>query len=81
MNCSILEKNKTRFIPVTRWNEYHDWPSQAALRYYIFNAKINNFDSVTKRVGRRVLLDESAFFAWIENSGQKQDAQKAGGAK
>jgi hypothetical protein len=73
MSLSI-EKPTTRFIPVTRWNQYHEWPTQAGLRYYIFHASSNNFNSVIKRIGRRVLLDEKAFFEWIEqNGGQKNE--------
>lgn len=57
---------KTRLIPVPRWNDHHEWPPQGGLRHLIFNAKSNGFDSVVKRAGRRVLLDEAAFFNWVE---------------
>ena len=62
-----------RLIPVPIWNDCHTWPKQGGLRHYIFNAKINGFDAVIKRVGRRVLIDEKAFFAWVEkqNAGAK----------
>ena len=60
----------TRLIPVTRWPDHHDWPSIAGLRWMIFNASSNGFDSVVKRVGRRVLIDEAAFFAWVERQNE-----------
>jgi hypothetical protein len=67
-------QNNTRFIPVTQWNHYHEWPSQSGLRYYIFHSASNNFNSVIKRIGRRILLDEKAFFIWVEqNGGQKNE--------
>ncbi len=59
----------TRLIPPSKWNEEHPWPPIGGLRYLIFNAKSNGFDAVIRRVGRRVLIDESAFFAWIESKG------------
>jgi hypothetical protein len=62
--------SSTRLIPVTQWNEHHQWPSQSGLRYWIFNAKTNGFDSVIRRVGRRLLIDEAAFFEWV-NTQQK----------
>lgn len=64
----------TRFIPVTKWNEFHKWPPIGGLRHLIFNAKFNGFDVVIKRCGRRVLIDEKAFFTWIiqQNSGEKK---------
>lgn len=59
----------TRFIPVTVWNKYHEWPPGGGLRHLIFNAKRNGFDAVVRRVGRRVLIDETAFFAWVSRQG------------
>ena len=57
----------TRFIPVAKWNEYHPWPPQGGLRHLIFFEKSNGFDSVVVRIGRKVLIDEEAFFAWVRS--------------
>lgn len=63
-----IETTKTpRLIPVPKWNDYHTWPPQGGLRHLIFNAKRNGFERVIKRAGRRVLLDEQAFFEWVES--------------
>jgi len=71
----MVEQNlpdpKTRLIPVTKWHESHEWPPIGGLRHLIFNAKSNGFDKVIKRIGRRVLIDEAAFFQWVE--GQNHD--------
>lgn len=66
-------KRVKRFIPVPEWNEHHSWPPQGGLRHLIFNAETNGFKSAFKRVGRRVLIDEAAFFASVErqNGGAK----------
>ena len=53
-------------IPVPKWKEHHEWPTEAGLRYYIFNASFNGFDKVIKKVGRRILIDEERFFDWVE---------------
>ena len=55
-----------RLIPLTKWTEFHTWPTAAALRYYVFNGDFNGFNTVYKRIGRRILIDEEAFFRWIE---------------
>ncbi len=55
-----------RLIPVTKWNEYHPWPPLGGLRHLVFHAKSNGFDKVVKHAGRRVLIDEQAFFEWVE---------------
>jgi len=56
----------TRLIPLTDWSKYHSWPPHGALRHLVFQSKSNGFDKVIKRVGRRVLIDEDAFFLWVE---------------
>lgn len=61
-------ENSSRLIPVTKWSEYHSWPTQAGLRYHIFNEKTNGFSHVLRRVGRRVLIDEKAFFEWASKN-------------
>lgn len=60
---------EARFIPVTKWPDYYPWPSIAGMRDLIFHANHNGFGSVIKRVGRRVLIDEAAFIAWVRKQG------------
>lgn len=62
MECDL----ERRLIPVTDWNRYHPWPPLGGLRHLIFNAEKNGFNKVVTRVGRRVLIDEGAFFAWVD---------------
>lgn len=56
----------TRLIPVPEWPKIHPWPTKAALRHLCHHADRNGFEKVIRRVGRRVLIDERAFFAWVE---------------
>jgi hypothetical protein len=55
-----------RLIPVNRWKHYHEWPPTAGIRHLVFHADKNGFDKVIRRVGRRVLIDEEAFFQWVD---------------
>ncbi len=68
----MTDESKRRLIPVPHWNLFHTWPPTSGLRHLIFNADSNGFDAVVRRVGRRVLVDEAAFFAWVDaqNGGQ-----------
>lgn len=59
----------TRFFPVTKWP--HPWPPPGGLRHLIFHAKTNGFDQVIRRIGRRILIDETAFFRWVEQNNGK----------
>ena len=76
-----MQQYATRLIPVLEWNSHHPWPPVGGLRHLIFNAHENGFDQVVRRVGRRVLIDETAFFAWVEQQGAqgKALANKRGG--
>jgi hypothetical protein len=67
----------TRLIPVNAWNDYHPWPSPAGIRNLVFHGGTNGFDACIRRVGRRVLIKEDAFFAWVD----QQDAIANGGGR
>ena len=60
---------KTKLIPATNWNEHHPWPPIGGLRHLIFFADTNGFNKVIRRIGRRVLIDEAAFFDWVNSQG------------
>lgn len=62
----MSETEKTRFIPVPDWNRYHPWPKIGGLRHLIFHADKTGFNKVIVRAGRRVLIDEQAFFDWLD---------------
>lgn len=60
-----------RLIPLTQWPSFHAWPPLGGLRHLVFHADKNGFASCIRRCGRRVLIDEGAFFAWV----QEQNAE------
>ena len=64
-----------KLIPVTKWPEHHSWPTVTGLRHFIFNARTNGFDKVIRRVGARILIDEQAFFQWIDEQNLDQNAK------
>lgn len=76
INNSLLTKEsiskdvqpKERLIPVSKWNNYYDYPPIGGLRSLIFNAKNNGFNKVIRRIGRRVLINENKFFEWVEET-------------
>lgn len=75
MNDNLNKAN--RFIPVTQFPNHHPWPPIGGLRHLIFNAKSNGFDAVIKRAGRRVLIDEQAFFSWLDKQNTQGEANHA----
>ena len=66
-----LQKNpsqETRYIPVTKWPEFHAWPPLGGLRHLIFNSKANGFNRCVVRSGRRILINETKFFEWLDGN-------------
>lgn len=61
----------TRLIPVPEWEKHHPWPRIGGLRNLIFKKDENGFDKVVRKVGKRVLIDEDAFFKWVEEKNQE----------
>jgi hypothetical protein len=64
--------HNSRLIPLAEWANHHPWPPLGGLRHLVFFEKQNGFDRVTRRVGRRVLIDEAAFFEWVESQNGAQ---------
>ena len=71
----MLKQHEARIIPLSKWEQFHPWPTTAGLRHLAFHAKTNGFDAVIRRVGRRVLIDEAAFFAWVDRVGGCDDSR------
>lgn len=68
---------KTRYIPVTEWNLHHSWPPIGGLRHLIFYSSTNGFEKAFRRVGRRVLVDESQFLHCVAQQRGGIDAESA----
>lgn len=66
-----MEATTRRLIPLTEWNQYHSWPPTGGLRHLVFNRDKNGFDKVVRKCGARVLLDEGAFFEWVDQQNAK----------
>jgi len=64
-----------RLIPLSQWNRFHPWPPQGGLRHLVFHAATNGFSEVIRRAGRRILIDEGAFFAWVDKQNAKGAAK------
>lgn len=66
---------KGKFIPEVKWNNYYDYPSLPDIHHLIFNNTRGFKDKVVRYLGRRVLLCENSFHAWIaeQNEGGKND--------
>lgn len=57
------------YLTVTQFVEKHPAFTNGGLRALIFNEKSNRLaeSGAIVRIGRKVLIDEAKFFAWIES--------------
>lgn len=79
MTDSVKTQQISKIIPLIDWPKHHAWPPIGGLRHLVFHADKNGFNKVVRRAGRRVLLDEQAFFQWLDeqngiNSGSGREA-------
>jgi hypothetical protein len=58
--------NKT-YLTVKQMAAKHPAFSEASLRYHIFNERQNGLDKALIRVGKKILINEDAFWDWLEN--------------
>ena len=65
---------KRRLIPLTNWNNHHAYPPLGQLRALVFNSKTNGFDRCIRRVGKRILIDEQAYFFWVDSQKFNQES-------
>jgi hypothetical protein len=65
------KKSYPNLIPLSKWNEHHNYPPISTLRNLVFTMP-EGFDRVVFRVNRRVLINESAWFDWIEKQNKKE---------
>lgn len=68
INLVNNKEEQTRFIEVSKWNDYHAYPTVSALRNLINRSKYNGFDKykVVHRKNGRVFINEKNYFNWFE---------------
>lgn len=67
-----LTEKKTELIPLTKWNDYYDYPTVGTLRQLVFYEHSNGFSKVIRRIGCRIYIKVSAFFEWVEETNRNQ---------
>ena len=60
-------------LTVKQFSQKHDWP-MGGLRHLLFHQP-NGFERVVRRVGRKILLNETEFFHWVEEINSKGGAR------
>ena len=71
---SHINQTTPRLLTVNQFAEEHKFVTSAGLRFIIFNENSNGAKKAIKRIGRKVLIDEAAFFQWIEEQNEVNHA-------
>ena len=65
--------NETQeLIPLSKWNDYYDYPTVGSLRQLVFYGNENGFNKVIRRIGCRIYIKVSAFFDWVEYTNKER---------
>jgi hypothetical protein len=56
-----------QFFTVEQFAKKYTAFTPASLRWLLFQRERNGLDSAVVRLGRRVLIDETAFVAWLRS--------------
>jgi hypothetical protein len=80
------EKKSSEKVPtlltVSQFIKKHPFISNGGLRFQIFNAKSNGLEraGAIVRMGKRVLIDEGRYFAWVDSLQEGKRTSTAQGA-
>lgn len=73
---SETNSNSRKLLTVNQFVEAHPFMTSGGLRALIFASRYNQLDEkkVIKRIGRKILLDEAAFFEWLNERNEVNHA-------
>ena len=62
------EKQDLDLIPMSKFNDYYDYPSVGSLRQLNFYNTYGFTDKVIRKIGKRIYVKISALRDWVEES-------------
>jgi hypothetical protein len=73
---SEKNNNSPKLLTVNQFVEAHPFITNGGMRALLFSSRYNDLDKkkVIKRIGRRILIDEAAFFEWLNERNEVNHA-------
>lgn len=74
MQLELLQSNEQtqkalpKLVPLSKWNNYYDFPSAGALRQYNFHNTNGFRDKVIRKIGKRLYINIQAFWDWADSN-------------
>jgi hypothetical protein len=59
--------NDPQFLTAAQLSKKYPAFSLASIRWVLFNRETNGFNSAVVQLGRKLLIDEQAFVAWLRS--------------
>jgi hypothetical protein len=74
-NKAFIQQATPSLLTVSQFCVKHGFITQGGLRFQIFNADNNGLASFSAivRMGRKVLIDESCYFKWVESLRERKE--------
>lgn len=69
---SLQQTKTTRYIRLSKWNQYYDYPTLSAMRNYVAKADKNGIDKAIFRNGKNLYIDEVEFFKWLKEGNKNE---------
>ncbi len=71
-NQTNVPTGPPRLLSVTQFCERYEWATVGGIRHLLFNRETNGFNKCVVRLGRKILLNEEAVFAWLQGGGSHE---------
>jgi hypothetical protein len=64
---------KRHLLTVKQFTQSHPAFTEGGIRWLLFNRQENGLNCAVFKIGRRVLIDVDAFFAWIDRQNEERN--------
>lgn len=71
MNVVTEQNKQPSLLTVKLLVNKYPWLTEGGIRHFLFHMNENGLYKAVRKMGRRILIDETAFFAWIEGQGKR----------
>lgn len=72
MQTEQVATQSQKLLTVRQFSQSYNWPTESALRAYIFRAEQYGLREAFFRIGKRVLIDPVVFFKKIKEQSKSQ---------
>ena len=73
LSAKLEKREVPRLVTIKQFCTEFAWPSESAMRSYIYRAEELNMSTAFIRIGRRVLIDVNRFFEIITTQGNNNE--------